>query len=83
MENTLYKLALEYLELMDIQKESKSDLESAIKRNVDPDRILKYRLFKRGIEAKINQTITIAGLLGFDYMALEQEANKIITSEAV
>lgn len=78
--DTLYKLALEYAELMDIHEESISDLEkSLITKN--EERINKYRLFKRSIEARINQTITIAEILGFDYPTLNLAANRIIDSE--
>ena len=73
--DTLYKLALEYAELMDIHEESISDLEkSLITKN--EERINKYRLFKRSIEARINQTITIAEILGFDYPTLNLAAKE-------
>ena len=83
MENTLYKLALEYAELMDIREESISDIENALKKNISEERITKYKSFKKSIESRINQTIKIAEMLGFDFMTINTAANKIITTEAI
>ena len=77
-EKILQELALELADLIDIYHEATMDLENAFGRKSE-ERIKKYRLFKRGIEARINQTIKIAEMLGISDTTLNQAANKLTT----